>query len=57
MMPVGRYAMAEPATGDVTSMAIAERFVAFMLRRVIFTGWEMLETLGNLLHSVAGLKI
>jgi hypothetical protein len=38
-------------------MAVAERFVAFMLRGVIFTGWETLETLGNLLHSVAGLKI
>ena len=30
--------------------------VASMLRRVIFTGWETLETLGNLLHHVAGLK-
>jgi hypothetical protein len=31
--------------------------VALMLRRVICTGWETLETLGNLLYSVARLKI
>jgi hypothetical protein len=31
----------------------AERYVASMLRRVIFTGWETLEMLGNVLQHVA----